>query len=159
MANFLVSATWRDEDNDPSIMRFHLVAADSGAAAVKVQNLLQYADVLSGAYLTEVTLTETLNIGGWTSKSAALVDSDVEIGGQFVFRSSTGSGFFPTKVTVPGFLKATYGIVGDLVDLSDAAVQDFTNYAEGTGQVSTSHWEDVASTEIGYVTFAGKRSN
>lgn len=153
MANFVASITWMDEDQDVSIMKFHLVAATIAAAEAVVQNLAVAADAISGAYVIGVTISQVVDFSGWALKSAAVGDADVEIGGQFICRSALG---FPAKITVPGYDKDTFSIPGGFIDMANALIINLTDILAG-GEISTSHYELITNVQVGYETFRGKR--
>lgn len=152
MANYAFTASWLDEDGDTSVMSGHLVAATEAAALTALQTMLTNADGLSLAKLVSVNLVLDVNISAWTLKAAPAADSDVEIGGRFVF---TAVGGFRTTLTIPGFDKNTYSAVGGQIP-NVAPVSTFVS-AVTVNDFSSSHYEDITALLEAYETFNGKR--
>lgn len=155
MPNFTATAKWLDADGDSAVQNFEIVAADAATAATALVEALQTMDVLSEAACVYAALTQIIDVTDalLTLKDNPAANSDVEIGGRFVFRTSTTPRFYK-EINVPAFKKNTY-VVDKLIDNTHADVVAFLADIVGGG-FSTNHFEDLTAYEKGYETFNGK---
>jgi hypothetical protein len=155
MPNFFGSAKWIDADGDTAVQEYQMIAADDAAALAAFLDMLQTQDVLTEAALVSATITSVIDVTNvaLTLKDNPAANSDVEIGGRFVFRTSTSPRFYK-EINVPAFKKNTY-VVDKIINAANADVLAFIADVVGGG-FSTNHYEDLTAYLKGYETFNGK---
>jgi len=153
MARFTYSVTWIDADGDTFVQSGELIAATGADADVAVGSMLEDADVLSDAAIQSVVVSHVFDTSALTIKANPGATSDVEIGGRFIFRTSTAPQFYK-QVNIPAFKKDDY-VIAKVIDQTDADVIAFVAEIVGGG-FSTNHYEDLTALVEGYETFNGK---
>lgn len=153
MARFKYSVTWIDADGDTFVQGGELIAATGADADVAVGSMLEDEDVLSDAAILSVEVSHVFDISALDIKANPGATSDVEIGGRFVFRTSTAPRFYK-EVNVPAFKKDDY-VIEKQINQANADVIAFVAEIVGGG-FSTAHYEDLTALQKGYETFGGK---
>lgn len=152
MPNYEFSATWVDADNDESVVTGFLTALSQAAAETALTVMLTNMDLLSDAALRQVTLSVPIDTDAWTIKSAPVANSDVEIGGRFIFAAANIR--YTKQITVPGFKKNDF-VTNKIINLANATVDQFVDSVL-LNDFSTKHFEDLTQVVKGYEVFNGR---
>lgn len=152
MAQYGITITFRDEDNDSATMQMYVDAVDEAAAAARANTIAAYLDVLSGAAITALQVSRNLSIATFQSVPTAGVD--IEKGLRLIF----GTDFVGVNpyVTIPGILSSMV-IPPGVLDPALAAWDDLFTEIFVTGDWQDYRGADLLVLRDNYEVFNGKR--
>jgi multisubunit Na+/H+ antiporter MnhC subunit len=149
MANFIIGLSLLDSDGDTSSMQVYYSGADAAAALAFGQGLASAVDDLTLSQVTGMSITQDAALPGGL-KAAPAANSDNEVKGRFLFRSAAG---YPARISIPGFDKDNFTVVGGDIDTADPLVFAFAETAIVLGGATTSHFEDITALARAYEAF------
>lgn len=149
---YQVTASVIDSDQEVSSFTFYLATADPDPAG-SAQSILEAADPLIDGIVTNVSITEVIDISGWTLKVAQTAENDRLVGGRFIWTAGAAR----TTLTLPTFDKATYVPAGseniDQVNVDVAAfIAAFLAESTVTNQETA-----ITAVEQAYEVHGGKK--